>query len=110
MRLIDCPNIGNRTKQVEGLPSGLVPPEYIPYLITINYTGHSTVLKAVPLDNFVIPYIQRAVNAHEDLVAALDKIHSWLVAGAIASPQDMAQSFPEMERIASEALTKAKGA
>jgi hypothetical protein len=52
----------------------------------------------------------RLIAAAPELLKALDKIHSWLVTAAIASPQDMAQSFPEMERIASEALAKTKEA
>jgi hypothetical protein len=52
----------------------------------------------------------RLIAAAPEMLTALDKIHSWLVTAAIASPQDMAQSFPEMERIASEALAKTKEA
>lgn len=35
---------------------------------------------------------------------ALERIHAWLVCHPIATAEDMARSFPEMERIASEAL------
>jgi hypothetical protein len=38
------------------------------------------------------------------LEEALDKIHAWLVCAPIASNDDMAQSFGEMERVAREAL------
>ena len=36
---------------------------------------------------------------------ALDKIHSWLVCASISTPEDMAQSFVEMEKIVREALS-----
>jgi hypothetical protein len=53
-------------------------------------------------------FIVRAVNSHEQLVAALNKIHNWLVCAPIATPEDMAQSFAEMERAASIALAAAE--
>jgi hypothetical protein len=39
-----------------------------------------------------------------ELRAALEKVHSWIVCYSIASPEDMAQSFPEMEKIIDAAL------
>ena len=38
---------------------------------------------------------------------ALDTIHSWLVCYPITSVEDMAQSFPAMERLARKALSTA---
>jgi hypothetical protein len=42
--------------------------------------------------------------AGEPVRAALEKIHNWLVCAPLCSAEDMAQSFEEMERAASEAL------
>ena len=42
---------------------------------------------------------------NKSLCDALDKIHSWLVCASISPPEDMAQSFVEMEKIAREALS-----
>ena len=42
------------------------------------------------------------------LVDALEEIDSWLVCAAIATPDDMAQSFTHMEQVASTALSKYK--
>lgn len=45
--------------------------------------------------------------AAEDMYEALNTIDNWLVCAAIASPEDMAQSFASMHDAAANALTKA---
>lgn len=52
--------------------------------------------------------IVRAVNNHDALVSALERIHNWLVCHPIASEEDMAQSFSTMETIARSALSAVK--
>ena len=47
--------------------------------ITIGYTGESTVANAIPLDHQVIPATVRAVNCHEDLLAACKAAEAKLV-------------------------------
>lgn len=58
---------------------------------------------------------QRAMNTIKQLrkrvkktEKALDKIHCWLVCHPITSPEDMSQSFEEMEEVARVVLDKAK--
>lgn len=43
-----------------------------------------------------------------EMVAALDNIHSWLVCSPIATAEDMAQSFDDMEQVAHTALANAR--
>lgn len=52
--------------------------------------------------------IDALASERDTAVKALNTIHSWLVCAAIASPEDMAQSFPEMCKIAGDVLEKAK--
>ena len=54
--------------------------------------------------------IERLRAERDELAKALDTIHSWLVCAAIASAEDMAQSFEAMEQIAAAALALAKDA
>lgn len=49
----------------------------------------------------------RLIAAAPDLLAALNEINNWLVCAAIASPEDMAQSFPHMQAVADAAIAKA---
>lgn len=46
--------------------------------------------------------------ANAALRDALDEIHNWLVCADIATVEDMAQSFPRMEQLASKALKLTK--
>lgn len=50
------------------------------------------------------PQVKALVKERDALRAALNEIHGWLVCAPIASNDDMAQSFPTMERIAAKAL------
>jgi hypothetical protein len=49
----------------------------------------------------------RKVNA--ELLEALKELDSWLVCACIATPEDMAQSFPHMQQVVSAAIAKAEG-
>lgn len=50
------------------------------------------------------------LNAQRDeLLEALKEIDRWLVCACIATPEDMAQSFPHMEQVARAAIKKAEG-
>ncbi len=60
-----------------------------------------------------LPYDEHEANAR--LIAAapvmlttLETIHNWLVCAPIATPEDMAQSFPDMEKLIALALDIAK--
>lgn len=48
-------------------------------------------------------------DAARKLRKALLKIHGWLVCAAITSPEDMAQSFADMEETARLAIAAAEG-
>lgn len=43
------------------------------------------------------------------LLAALKEIDSWLVCSCIATAEDMAQSFPHMQQVASAAIKAVEG-
>ena len=45
-----------------------------------------------------------------DLLEALNEIHNWLVCAPIATAEDMAESFPYMERLAEAAIARAEAA
>lgn len=47
------------------------------------------------------------ISASQDMYEALEDIHNWLVCAAIATPEDMAQSFESMEELARVALSLA---
>ena len=49
----------------------------------------------------------RLIAAAPELLAALNEVNNWLVCAAIASPEDMAQSFPHMQAVADAAIAKA---
>ena len=51
----------------------------------------------------------RLIAAAPDLLEALDELESWLVCACIASPEDMAQSFPHMLQVVQAAIAKAEG-
>jgi len=48
-------------------------------------------------------------DAARKLLEALLKIHDWLVCACIADPDDMAQSFADMEETARLAIAAAEG-
>ena len=48
--------------------------------------------------------VEALLDELDKLRDVLDKIHSWLVCASISTPEDMAQSFVEMEKIAREVL------
>jgi len=52
--------------------------------------------------------LRRLHEANQELLAALKEIDSWLVCACIATPEDMAQSFPTMQQVASAAINKAE--
>ena len=52
----------------------------------------------------------RLIAAAPSLLNTLQEVHSWIVCGAIASAEDLAQSFPHIEQIISSALAGAVGA
>jgi hypothetical protein len=43
-------------------------------------------------------------SAYDAMKTTLEKVESWLVCAAIASPEDMAQSIPEMLELVSNTL------
>jgi hypothetical protein len=45
----------------------------------------------------------------KELLEALKELDSWLVCACIATPEDMAQSFPHMQQVVSAAIAKAEG-
>lgn len=51
----------------------------------------------------------KLIAAAPDLLEALKKISNWLACSQIASPEDMAQSFGDMEDLADSAIAKATG-
>ena len=53
--------------------------------------------------------LRRLHESNTELLAALKEIDSWLVCACIATPEDMAQSFPTMQQVASAAIAKAEG-
>ena len=52
--------------------------------------------------------LRRLHESNQELLAALKEIDSWLVCACIATPEDMAQSFPTMQQVASAAINKAE--
>ena len=52
--------------------------------------------------------LRRLHESNIELLAALKEIDSWLVCACIATPEDMAQSFPTMQQVASAAINKAE--
>lgn len=48
--------------------------------------------------------VQACHEQNAILATALDRVHSWFVCACIASADDMAQSFPDMEALCREAL------
>lgn len=53
--------------------------------------------------------IDKLKQQRSALLQALQEIDNWLVCAAIATPEDMAQSFSHMEQVASAAIAKAEG-
>jgi predicted nucleic acid-binding protein len=51
----------------------------------------------------------RAEQQRDQLLEALKELDSWLVCACIATPEDMAQSFPHMQQVVSAAIAKAEG-
>jgi len=51
----------------------------------------------------------RLIAAAPAMYEALEQIDNWLVCWAIATPEDMAQSFQHMQQVASAALALARG-
>ena len=43
---------------------------------------------------------------NSELLDVLNEINNWLVCGCIATPEDMAQSFPYMQNLVETAITK----
>lgn len=52
--------------------------------------------------------LRRLHESNQELLVALKEIDSWLVCACIATPEDMAQSFPTMQQVASAAINKAE--
>jgi hypothetical protein len=51
----------------------------------------------------------RLIAASPVMLEALKELDSWLVCACIATPEDMAQSFPHMQQVVSAAIFKATG-
>jgi hypothetical protein len=51
----------------------------------------------------------RLIAAAPELLEALKELDSWLVCACIATPEDMAQSFPHMQQVVSAAIARAEG-
>ena len=51
--------------------------------------------------------LSKLMTDKANLLEALNEINNWLVCSAIATPEDMAQSFGYMQGIAENAITKA---
>jgi hypothetical protein len=51
----------------------------------------------------------RLISASPVMLEALKELDSWLVCACIATPEDMAQSFPHMQQVVSAAIAKATG-
>lgn len=79
--------------------------------ITIGATGTPLIATAHLRDVSVNQLKANAllISAAPELLAALQEIDNWLVCSAIATPEDMAQSFQHMQGVASAAIAKAKG-
>ena len=67
-----------------------------------GYLAHTTVLYPAADE------LRRLHESNQELLAALKEIDSWLVCACIATPEDMAQSFPTMQQVASAAINKAE--
>ena len=52
--------------------------------------------------------LRRLHESNQELLVALKEIDSWLVCACIATPEDMAQSFPTMQQVATAAINKAE--
>lgn len=50
--------------------------------------------------------LKTPTSTYDTMRTTLEKVESWLVCAAIASPEDMAQSIPEMLELVSNALRK----
>jgi hypothetical protein len=53
--------------------------------------------------------MKRRADLYPELLEALKELDSWLVCACIATPEDMAQSFPHMQQVVSAAIAKAEG-
>jgi hypothetical protein len=53
--------------------------------------------------------LRRLHALNTELLEALKELDSWLVCACIATPEDMAQSFPHMQQVVSAAIFKATG-
>lgn len=51
-----------------------------------------------------------SADVTKELLEALKEIHNWLVCAPIATAEDMAESFPYMERLAEAAIARAEAA
>lgn len=89
--IIVAPSLeNNRTLIFSGLPS--TDKYELPTLgVTIGYTSDtgSDMLKGIALDNYVIPHVVQAVNAHARLVDTLHKIEVQLSMGICHSDPEM---------------------
>jgi hypothetical protein len=63
---------------------------------------------SMEVQNEAAAELRRLHEANQELLAALKEIDSWLVCACIATPEDMAQSFPTMQQVASAAINKAE--
>jgi hypothetical protein len=65
-------------------------------------------IKASAWEKEAATELRRLHESNTELLAALKEIDSWLVCACIATPEDMAQSFPTMQQVASAAINKAE--
>lgn len=82
-------------------------------VIEVNCDEYYGPEDSLPLARYISAAKPKTIAAlfaeREALREALDRIHGWLAGYVIATPVDMAQSFPDMERIARAALARTTG-
>lgn len=76
----------------------------LPDLPVIENT--TTVLKGTD-ESFPLGMVSKLMTDKANLLEALNEINNWLVCSAIATPEDMAQSFGYMQGIAENAINEA---
>lgn len=74
----------------------------------LKLAGNLEALHGHRLSTKAAAELRRLHESNQELLAALNEIDSWLVCACIATPEDMAQSFPTMQQVASAAIAKAK--
>lgn len=107
---IELSEHSSRFLNVTGIPRGH-PADVDKLAVYVMYRDTASVENALALDGQVIPQIVRAVNLHDELVAALDGCVRWLEALREANEISVIETAPEGVSIlaARAAIAKAKG-